>query len=127
MNRIASDDSFEGFLSDVRDGQQPYVSPALFAQKLQIEPNHLAALAHVHPSALNQSPPSSELQRFMRDAIRVFAALTDVNGSIGQSVSWFRNQPLEPLGDKTAEMLVSDGETEKVIKYIAMMDAGPLG
>jgi hypothetical protein len=127
MKRITSDESFESFLSDLRDGQKPYVSPALFARKLQIEPNHLAALAHVHPSALNQSPLPSELHRFMRDAIRVFAALTEINGSVSQSVSWFRNQPLELLEDKTAEMLVSDGEIEKVMKYIAMMDAGPLG
>jgi hypothetical protein len=127
MKRIAFDESFDVFLSDLRDGEKSYVSPNLFAQKLQIEPDHLAALAHVHPREINQLPPSSQLHRFIRDAIRVLAALTRVNGNVSQSVSWFRNQPLEPFKDKTAEMLVSNGETEKVMKYIAMMDAGPLG
>lgn len=72
--------------------------------------------------------PSSEgVQRFLREAVRVLRAASDVSGDISLAMFWYRNEPLPVFGYKTAEQLVSDGRAEDVIRYVVSLEAGATG
>jgi uncharacterized protein (DUF2384 family) len=57
----------------------------------------------------------------------VLAAATDLVGSASKAAFWFRNQPLSDFGYQTAEVLVSEGRAEDVLRYIDMLSAGSAG
>ena len=73
-------------------------------------------------------PPASEgVQRFLREALRVLRAATDISGDVSRATFWYRNEPLTPFGYKTAETLVSEGRTEDVLRYVMSLEAGAAG
>jgi uncharacterized protein (DUF2384 family) len=72
-------------------------------------------------------PNSEGVQRFLREAVRVLRAATDVSGDVGRAMFWYRNEPLPVFGYKTAEQLVSDGRAEDVIRYVVSLEAGAAG
>lgn len=105
----------------------PLLSPERFAQEFALEQQQLASYAHVHRNTVSRSPRSEPLQNFMRDAVRVVQAASNVSGDTKKALYWFRNQPLQPFGYKTADVLVSEGKTEGVLRYLDSLDAGAAG
>lgn len=63
----------------------------------------------------------------LQESSRVLAAVTDLVGSASQAATWFRNHPISDFNGKTAEVLVSEGRTEGVLRYIDMLSAGSAG
>jgi hypothetical protein len=59
--------------------------------------------------------------------LRVIRAATDLSGDVDRALFWYRNEPLQPFGYKTAEQLVSDGHTEDLLRYIGSLEAGAAG
>jgi uncharacterized protein (DUF2384 family) len=57
----------------------------------------------------------------------VLTAATDLVGGAAEAELWFRNHPIADFGDKTAEVLVSEGRTEDVLRYVEMLSAGAAG
>jgi hypothetical protein len=57
----------------------------------------------------------------------VIRAATDLSGDVERALFWYRNEPLQPFGYKTAEQLVSDGRTEDLLRYIESLEAGAAG
>lgn len=127
MARAAPAMEFQTFLAELREDGDIYISPERFAQKLRLEQQQLAALARVHRNTVRRMPRSPQLQGYLREALRVLAAATDLNGNMQQAAFWFRNQPLADFGYKTPETLVSEGRTEDVLRYIEMLEAGSAG
>jgi hypothetical protein len=72
-------------------------------------------------------PNSGGVQRFLREAVRVLRAATDVSGDVGRAMFWYRNEPLPIFGYKTAEQLVPDGRAEDVIRYVVSLEAAAVG
>lgn len=103
------------------------LSPSRFIQLVGIDLQTLAAQAHVHRNTLARSPTSEAVQRFLREALRVIRAATDVSGDVNRALFWYRNEPLAPFGYKTAETLVSEGRTEEVLRYVMSLEAGASG
>jgi uncharacterized protein (DUF2384 family) len=68
-----------------------------------------------------------ENSEYLRESARVLTAATDLVGSASKAAFWYRNQPLPDFGRKTAEVLVSEGRTEDVLRYIDMLSGGPAG
>ncbi len=118
---------FQTFLSELQDGDELYISPELYANKLALEQQQLAELAHVHRNTVRRMPKSPQLQKYLRESIRVLAAATDLVGSASKAAFWYRNQPLSDFSYKTAEVLVSEGRAEDVLRYIDMLSAGSAG
>ena len=87
----------------------------------------LAAQAKVHRNTLTRSPGAREVQAFMRSALRVLKAATDVSGDVNRALFWYRNEPLSVFGYKTAERLVSEGRTDDLLRYVASIEAGAAG
>lgn len=109
------------------DTPGPVLSPKRFSQALHIDLQTLAEQAHVHRNTISRAPGSQGVQRFLRDALRVIKAGTDVSGDVNRALFWYRNEPLSAFAYKTAEQLVSEGRTEDVLRYVASLEAGAAG
>lgn len=125
----SSSEGFEGFLNSLRDREAgaAVLSPKRFSDALSIDLQTLAAQARVHRNTLNRAPSSAGVQRYLREAVRVIRAATDLSGEVDQAIFWYRNEPLQPFAYKTAEQLVSDGRSDDLIRYLMSLEAGAAG
>jgi len=121
--------NFEGFLNFLRDQEvgAAVLSPRRFSEVFSMDLQTLAAQAHVHRNTISRAPGSESVQRFLREALRVIRAAADLSGNVERALFWYRNEPLQPFGYKTAEQLVSDGRTEDLLRYIESLEAGAAG
>ncbi|MGI9303404.1 MAG: DUF2384 domain-containing protein, partial [Gammaproteobacteria bacterium] len=87
----------------------------------------LAEHAHVHRNTVTRAPASRGVQDFLREALRVIKAATDLNGDLRKALFWYRNEPLSVFDYRTAERLVSEGRADDVIRYIGSLEAGAAG
>ena len=120
---------FQHFVDFLRetDTAVPLLSPKRFSQALHIDLRMLAEQAHVHRNTITRAPGSRGVQEFLREALRIIKAATDLNGNLNKALFWYRNEPLSVFGYKTAERLVSEGRTDDLLRYIASIEAGAAG
>jgi hypothetical protein len=121
--------NFDGLMEFLRDQEigAAVLSPKRFSEALSIDLQTLAAQAHVHRNTISRAPSSASVQSFLREALRVIRAATDLSGDVERTLFWYRNEPLQPFGYKTAEQLVSEGRTEDLLRYVASLQAGAAG
>ena len=121
--------NFESFLEFLRDQEAgaAMLSPRRFSEVFSMDIQTLAAQAHVHRNTISRAPSSEGVQRFLREALRVIRAAADLSGDVDRALFWYRNEPLQPFGYKTAEQLVSDGRTEDLLRYIGSLESGAAG
>lgn len=121
-------DGFHSLLQRLRDETHPLSFSALrFAEEFEYQTQDLARLAHVHRNTVRINPTSSELQAYIKNALRVVKAAEHVSGDLGTAKFWFKNNPIEDLRYKTADELVSEGKTEAVLKYLELLEDGASG
>jgi hypothetical protein len=121
--------TFQHFVDYLReaDAPAPILSPKRFSQAMHIDLQTLAEHAHVHRNTISRAPGSRGVQDFLREALRVIKAATDLNGDLNKALFWYRNEPLSAFGYKTAERLVSEGRTDDLLRYVASLEAGAAG
>jgi len=121
--------TFDAFLSSLRDPDvgAGVLSPKRFSEALSVDLQTLAAQAHVHRNTVTRAPASPSLQNFLREAVRVIRAATDLCGDVDQAIFWYRNEPLQAFAYKTAEQLVSEGRADDLIGYVMSLEAGAAG
>lgn len=121
--------SFAALMEFLRDPDLglAVLSPGRFVRLAGIDLKTLAVQAHIHRNTVARAPASEGVQRFLREALRVIRAATDVSGDVNQALFWYRNEPLAPFDYKTAETLVSEGRTEDVLRYVMSLEAGAAG
>ena len=117
---------FVEFLKDP-DMPAPVLSPKRFSLAMHIDLQTLAEQAHVHRNTITRAPGSRGVQDFLREALRVIKAATDLNGDLNKALFWYRNEPLSVFGYKTAERLVSEGRVDALLRYVASIEAGSAG
>ena len=117
---------FVEFLKD-SDSPAPLLSPKRFSQALHIDLRTLAEQAHVHRNTITRAPNSRGVQDFLREALRVIKAATDLNGDLSKALFWYRTEPLAVFDYKTAERLVSEGRTDDLLRYVMSLEAGAAG
>ena len=117
---------FVEFLKDI-DTLAPVLSPKRFSQAMHIDLQTLAEQAHVHRNTISRAPSSRGVQDFLREALRVIKAATDLNGDLNKALFWYRTEPLAVFGYKTAERLVSEGRTDDLLRYVTSLEAGAAG
>ena len=117
---------FVDFLKDP-DTPAPVLSPKRFSQAMHIDLQTLAEQAHVHRNTISRAPGSRGVQDFLREALRVIKAATDLNGDLNKALFWYRNEPLSVFGYKTAERLVSEGRTDDLLRFVTSIEAGAAG
>lgn len=121
--------SFDAFLSALRepDTEAPVLSARRYVAALNIDLQTLADQAHVHRNTVTRAPQSASVQQFLREAIRVIRAATDLSGDVQRALFWYRNEPLAVFDYQTAETLVSAGRADDVVRYVASLEAGAAG
>ena len=121
--------TFEQFVEFLReaDTPAPVISPRRFSQVMHIDLQTLAEQAHVHRNTIARAPGSRGVQDYLREAVRIIKAATDLNGDLNKALFWYRNEPLSVFGYKTAERLVSEGRADDLLRYIASLEAGAAG
>ena len=124
-----ADVSFDRFMASLRDPEDPapIVSARRFGEALHIDLQTLAQQAHVHRNTISRQPASESVQRFLRDALRVIRAATDISSDVTKALFWYRNEPLPVFNYKTAEQLVSEGRADDVLRYVSSLEAGAAG
>lgn len=120
-------EQFVDFLKDPETPEAPLLSPRRFCEAMHIDLQTLAEQAHVHRNTISRAPGSRGVQDFLREALRVIKAATDLNGDLSKAVFWYRNEPLSVFGYKTAERLVSEGRTDDLLRYVASIEVGASG
>lgn len=121
--------SFQQLIDYLREPETPapVLSPRRFSQALHIDLQTLAEQAHVHRNTISRAPGSRGVQDFLREALRVIKAATDLNGDLPTALFWYRNEPLSVFGYQTAERLVSEGRTDDLLRHVASLEAGAAG
>ena len=121
--------TYQHFIEFLKDPDEPapVLSPKRFSQAMHIDLQTLAEQAHVHRNTISRAPGSRGIQEFLREALRVIKAATDLNGDLNKALFWYRNDPLSVFGYKTPERLVSEGRTEDLLPYMASLEAGAAG
>jgi hypothetical protein len=122
-------DTFQHFIEFLRESGEPgpVLSPRRFSQAMHIDLQTLAEQAHVHRNTIARAPGSRGVQDFLRQAVRVIKAATDLNGNLHRALFWYRNEPLSAFGYRTPEQLVSEGRTDDLLRYVASLEAGAAG
>lgn len=120
---------FDRFMASLKEPESaaPIISARRFATALHIDMQTLARLAHVHRNIISRLPGAESVQKYLRDALRVIRAATDISGDVRSTLFWYRNEPLPTFGYKTAEELISEGRTEDLLRYIASLETGSAG
>jgi hypothetical protein len=121
--------TFQHFVEFLREAETsaPVLSPKRFSLAMHIDLQTLAEQAHVHRNTISRAPGSRGVQDFLREALRVIKAATDLNSDLNKALFWYRNEPLSVFGYKTAERLVSEGRTDDLLRYVASIEAGAAG
>lgn len=120
---------FDHFMASLREPESatPIISARRFATALHIDMQTLARLAHVHRNTVSRLAGSESVQKYLRDALRIIRAATDVSGDVQSTLFWYRNAPLPTFNYKTAEQLVSEGHVDDLLRYVVSLEAGAAG
>jgi hypothetical protein len=120
---------YQGFVDFLQDPDTvgPVLSPKRFSQALHIDLQALAEQAHVHRNTISRAPASRGVQDFLREALRVIKAATDMSGDLNKALFWYRNEPLSVFDYKTPERLVSEGRTDDLLRYVVSLNGGAAG
>ncbi len=126
---LAGRKTYQHFIEFLKDGDAPVpaLSAKRYSEAMNIDLQTLAEQAHVHRNTISRAPGSRGVQDFLREALRVIKAASDLHGELGGALFWYRNEPLSVFGYKTAERLVSEGRTDDVLRYVASLEAGAAG
>ncbi|WP_431099005.1 DUF2384 domain-containing protein [Polaromonas aquatica] len=109
-------------------GLAPMLSPTRYISMLGIDAKTLARNARVPVSTVTKTPDAANIQRYLRNNLRVIKAAYDVSGGdLAKSLHWFRTEPLPMFGQRTAEQMVSAGQVDDVIRLIDSYRAGAAG
>lgn len=83
---------FDQFMASLRDSENvaPIISAPRFAAALHIDMQTLARLAHVHRNTVSRLAGSESVQKYLRDALRVIRAATDISGDVRSTLFWYR-------------------------------------
>ena len=121
--------NFQTFAEFLREpgSPLPLLSPRRFSEVMSIDLQTLADQAHVHRNTVARAPGAKALQDFIREALRVIKAATDLNGELPRALWWYRNEPLAAFKYQTAERLVSQGRADDVLSYVESLEAGAAG
>ena len=85
---LALGGTFQDFVEFLREADTPalMMSPKRFSQALHIDLQTLAEQAHVHRNTISRAPGSRGVQDFLREALRVIKAATDLNGDLNKAL-----------------------------------------
>lgn len=110
-----------------REPGELYLSPTLMAKAFGLKSADIAELAHVHRNTVSARPSADQLQKTLRDLLRVLSSATEMTGDASRAAFLVRNEPLRSFDHKTALALVAEGRVDDVLKYLESFAGGAAG
>ena len=111
-----------------REPDHAYLSPRRIGIALGLQIQSLAERARVSRNTPAARPQNENLQRYLRDVVRVLTAAESVAADDRQRVIfWFMNEPLQDFDYQTPDALVRMGKSQVVIDYIESIAGGTTG
>jgi hypothetical protein len=114
-----SNRDFALFFASLQFEDSPHFSPERIVSVLGVNKKDLAEICGVRVSKFRQSPTASDVQRSLRDLVRVLGAAYPSFGDERQLVFWFKNCPIAPCAFKTPAELCAQGRATEVVECIA--------
>lgn len=111
-----------------REPDHAYLSPRRVANALGLQIQSVAERARVSRNTPASRPQNENLQRYLREVVRVLAAAESVTaGDRHRAIFWFMNEPLQDFDYQTPDALVRAGKAQVVIDYIESIASGATG
>lgn len=106
--------------------QQGFVAADALLNDLHITKREFAAAIGLsHASMIRKDRLYSvSTQQRLRQAMEILRRIEPWAGSISAAWSWFRTYPIAPLGDLTAEELLSRGRADDLRAYLSHIAEG---
>lgn len=98
--------------------------PERICDSLRMRMQDLALLVHLRVSTLTGNPERPNIQTSLGEIARIIVTASEMLGSEGKAIIWFRFQPLTGFDGKTAAELVRDGQVEVVLTHLEMLREG---
>lgn len=115
------------FSEQFREPGELYLSPTKMAEAFGLKSGDIAKLAHVHRNTVSARPAADQLQKTLRDLLRVLSSATEMTGDESRAAFLVRNEPLRSFDHKTALELVAEGRVDDVLKYLESLAGGAAG
>ncbi|MCC7228068.1 MAG: DUF2384 domain-containing protein [Burkholderiaceae bacterium] len=115
------------FAEQFREQGTPYLSPVRIGDFFGFKVQELAERAHVHRNTPTARPQAPQLQKYLRDMVRVLAIATEMTGDEKRAAFLLRNEPLRAFGYKTADTLIQEGKADMVIAFLESLMGGAAG
>lgn len=117
-----------GLAETFREPDSSILSPHLISEALGLQIQSLADRARVSRNTPAARPQNENLQKYLRDVVRVLTAALDAAVGDKERVKfWFMNEPLQEFDYTTPDELVRHGKAQVVIDYIESIVGGPTG
>jgi len=111
-----------------REPDRAYLSPRRIGNALGLQIQSVAERARVSRNTPAARPQNENLQRYLREVVRVLAAAEGViAGDRNRAIFWFMNEPLQDFDYQTPDSLVQAGKAQVVIDYIESIAGGATG
>lgn len=103
-----------------------YIAADALVDELHITKREFAIAVGLSHSAIIRKDRLHALptQQRLRQTIEILTRIAPWAGSISAAWSWYRTYPIAPLGDLTAEELVSHGRANDVRAYLSHIAEG---
>ncbi|HBO1230203.1 hypothetical protein [Pseudomonas aeruginosa] len=98
----------------------------IFGLNPDVFADQVATYRRSQPDAASASDAEAT-QRFITDVLQVILAVAESGVTVERAITWFRLEPLPTFEQQTAEQLVSQGQVERVLQFLASWQAGSQG
>ena len=112
------------FLDEISNSRAGIIDPARLGAALKMPLSQIARITHLHRNTLARHPDSPKVQERLGVIARIVTEATELCGSPGQAVIWFRYQPLAGFDGHTAQELVEEGMAPAVLDYLRELRDG---
>lgn len=110
---------FASFFATLQYGESPHFSYERMCDLLGVKPSELAGMCRLRAARLRQSPMSPQVQRSLRELVRVLGAAYDRFEDERRLVFWFKNCPIAPCEFLTPAEMCAQGRGWEVLECLA--------
>lgn len=102
-------------------------SPILFMRLFSLSAEELALTTNVTVRELHEHPGSPVLQTHLGTIAAVFGGLLELNNDSTATARHMTDTPIRVFGNRTLIKAVTDGDVEKVRRYLQSISSGQAG
>ncbi|QWP78723.1 hypothetical protein J5226_10140 [Lysobacter sp. K5869] len=110
---------FPAFFASLQYEDSPHFSPERVVALLGLKRRELAAICQLRPDRFRLAPTSPDVQRSLRELVRVLGAAYDRFEDERRLAFWFKNCPIAPCEFRTPAEMCAQGRAWEVLECLA--------